>query len=210
MRGNGLQIPVSIINEPLPPLYNTCYPTGQNKLPGSSTLFPTAHQMSGSQFAEKQKQIQQVPGTRTTTGEEEQLHARTEEDSLIPSLQALRNSPTIHQKVNKRYQELEEAVQVSPGDLDILLDTIQKKVHKDAKRKVKWPQDLAFVGSLRKRPTYDQLTTCQWMLGLMRIRQEEQDSLVKDLFIYLGFYVAFNTVQVISRRVVGRAEETST
>ena len=28
------------------------------------------------------------------------------------------------------------------------------------------------------------------------------------LFIYLGFYVAFNTVQVISRRVVGRAEET--
>ena len=30
------------------------------------------------------------------------------------------------------------------------------------------------------------------------------------LFIYLGFYVAFNTVQVISQRVVGRAEETST
>ena len=30
------------------------------------------------------------------------------------------------------------------------------------------------------------------------------------LFIYFGFYVAFNTVQVISRRVVGRAEETST
>ena len=30
------------------------------------------------------------------------------------------------------------------------------------------------------------------------------------LFIYFWFYVAFNTVQVISRRVVGRAEETST
>ena len=30
------------------------------------------------------------------------------------------------------------------------------------------------------------------------------------LFFYLGFYVTFNTVQVISRRVVGRAEETST
>ena len=30
------------------------------------------------------------------------------------------------------------------------------------------------------------------------------------LFIYLGFYVDFNSVQVISRRVVGRAEETST
>ena len=32
----------------------------------------------------------------------------------------------------------------------------------------------------------------------------------KYLFIYLGFYVAFNTVQVISRWLVGRAEETST
>ena len=30
------------------------------------------------------------------------------------------------------------------------------------------------------------------------------------LFVYLGFNVTFNTVQVISRRVVGRAEETST
>ena len=30
------------------------------------------------------------------------------------------------------------------------------------------------------------------------------------VFIYLGFYIAFNTVQVISRRVVRRAEETST
>ena len=29
-------------------------------------------------------------------------------------------------------------------------------------------------------------------------------------FSYLGFDVAFNTVQVISRRVVGRAEKTST
>ena len=30
------------------------------------------------------------------------------------------------------------------------------------------------------------------------------------IFFYLGFNVAFNTVQVISRQVVGRAEETST
>ena len=31
----------------------------------------------------------------------------------------------------------------------------------------------------------------------------------KFIFIYLGFYIAFNTVQVISRRAVGRVEETS-
>ena len=35
-------------------------------------------------------------------------------------------------------------------------------------------------------------------------------SYLLHLFIYLGFYVAFNTVQVISRWVVGRAEDTST
>ena len=29
-----------------------------------------------------------------------------------------------------------------------------------------------------------------------------------QFFLYLGFYVAFNTVQVISKWVVGRAEET--
>ena len=33
---------------------------------------------------------------------------------------------------------------------------------------------------------------------------------IYNVFIFGGFYVAFNTVQVISRRVVGRAEETST
>ena len=34
------------------------------------------------------------------------------------------------------------------------------------------------------------------------------NSPLSPLFIYLGFYIAFNTLQVISRRVVGRAEET--
>ena len=38
----------------------------------------------------------------------------------------------------------------------------------------------------------------------------KKSTVLETMFIYLGFYVAFNTVQVISRRVVGRAEETST
>ena len=71
-------------------------------------------------------------------------------------------------------------MQVSPGKLDILLETIQKKVSKDSKQKIKWSQDLAFVGSMRKRPSYEQLTTCQWLLGFLRIRQEEQDPTVKE------------------------------
>ena len=39
---------------------------------------------------------------------------------------------------------------------------------------------------------------------------DTQRILLVYLSIYVGFYVAFNTVQVISRRVVERAEETST
>ena len=38
----------------------------------------------------------------------------------------------------------------------------------------------------------------------------EKGQLCIALFIYLEFYVTFNTVQVILRWVVGRAEETST
>ena len=42
------------------------------------------------------------------------------------------------------------------------------------------------------------------------IISKAKDRVSHILFIYLGFYIAFNTVQVISRWVVGRAEETST
>ena len=46
----------------------------------------------------------------------------------------------------------------------------------------------------------------QMLLGNSNIHP----GLVVVYFVYLGFYVAFSPVQVISRRVVGRAEETST
>ena len=43
-----------------------------------------------------------------------------------------------------------------------------------------------------------------------RIETLTVNTLISIKLIYLGFYVGFNTVQVISRRVVGRPEETST
>ena len=83
-------------------------------------------------------------------------------DTVIPSLQALRNSADIHRKVNARYQDLEDSSQIEQGSLELLLQTLHKKVKND-KPKVKWPQDLAFVGTLRRRPTYEQLTLPQWL-----------------------------------------------
>ena len=46
--------------------------------------------------------------------------------------------------------------------------------------------------------------------GQVHTKIGSQSYMLLCLFVYLGFYVAFNTVQVISRRVVGRAEESST
>ena len=59
------------------------------------------------------------------------------------------------------------------------------------------------------------MTVCPLLCFVSHIMQmlllgSSLDLLLMINFIYLGLYVAFNTVQVISRRVVGRAEETST
>ena len=62
------------------------------------------------------------------------------------------------------------------------MQTLHKKVKYD-KPKVKWPQDLAFVCTPRRRPTYEQLTLPQWLLGFLRIRQEEEDPKVKENMI---------------------------
>ena len=72
-----------------------------------------------------------------TTSSVQPAGVTEQEVTLIPSLQALQNSQAIHHKVNRHYQELKNAVHVSPGNLDILLKTIQKKVHKDANQKLK-------------------------------------------------------------------------
>ena len=53
----------------------------------------------------------------------------------------------------------------------------------------------------------ESFSRCIFVNNKIRIKQHIE--IPDDRFIYLGFYIAFNTVQVISRRVVGRSEETS-
>ena len=48
-------------------------------------------------------------------------------DTIMPSLQALRNSADIHRKVNTRYQELEDSNEIEQGSLELLLQTLHKK-----------------------------------------------------------------------------------
>ena len=54
------------------------------------------------------------------------------------------------------------------------------------------------------------LTLVLWVPGGWGLYDNIHIRTALCLFIYLGFYIAFNTVQVISQLVVGRAEETST
>ena len=68
------------------------------------------------------------------------------------------------------------------GSIDLLLEVLSRKQKQD-KVKAKWPQDLAFIGSIKKRSSYEQLTTCQWLLGFLCIRQEESDQNIKENMI---------------------------
>ena len=105
------------------------------------------------------------------------------QERVIPSLQSLRQSVHNNDRVQQRYQELEEVISLnSQGNIELLLEALNQR-KKNEKIKVKWPQDLAFIGSLRKRPTYEQLNTCQWLLGFLRIRQEETDPNIKENMI---------------------------
>ena len=84
-------------------------------------------------------------------------HTTTDNDSIIPSLQHLRQASHIHRKVQQRYQDLEQAsTSGTSGNFELLLEALNEKQKKNEKIKVPWPQDLAFVRSMRKRPTYEQ------------------------------------------------------
>ena len=122
--------------------------------------------------------------THHTDGQQGASQASTTQQCVILSMQALRNAAETHQRVNQRYQELEQATNFKEaGNLELLFDTLQKRFQKQEKLKVKWPQDLAFIGTHRRRPSYEQLTAMQWLLAFLRIREEEKDPLIKEHMI---------------------------
>ena len=103
----------------------------------------------------------------------------------IPSMQSLRQCRDLQHRLQQRFRELDQLQQDGDsGNLDLLLQMLSKS--KTEKTKVKWPQDLAFIGSARKRPSYDQLSMAQWMLGFLRIQQEDQNHVIKEnMSLYL-------------------------
>ena len=172
--------------------------THTNLLKQGVTLPPLPHQGVGVQFTGTADHVsfpvsQAVTVQGGQTGGAQEGHStrpgdqgtlsQESADVIIPSLQALRSSSEINRKVSQRYQELEDSAQLEQSSLDVLLHSLSQRVKKSQKPKVKWPQDLAFVGTLRRRPTYDLLRITQWLLGFLRIRQEEIDPHIKEHMI---------------------------
>ena len=105
--------------------------------------------------------------------------------SVIPTFEVLQNSAQIQQKVQKRYQELENYTDTEQGNitLNTLVKLLQNKNEQTVKNKVKWPQDYVFVGEHRRKVTYEALDECQWVLGFLRDRQRQTDPLKRENMI---------------------------
>ena len=105
------------------------------------------------------------------------------QDHILPTMQALQQTAAIQQQVHRRFQELETAKNNDQGNLESFIEALHKKVNIPSKSKIKWPQDHAFVGTQRKKLTYEQLDQGTWLLGFLRIRQGEEDPIIRENMI---------------------------
>ena len=107
---------------------------------------------------------------------------------LIPSIQALRTTAVDQDLVQRRLTELhQQALPQQAGNnthqlsqQDISHKHPSKPKGKKDKVEVVWPQDCAFVGHLRARLTYEQLNQSQFVLGFLRSIQEEVNTLIRS------------------------------
>ena len=154
----------------------TCQPTQPTIIPplGGATMMPQNHQ-----------QQHNITGQHTATT------LVNQDQPIIPSIQALRTTAVNQDLVQQRLQQLNQyALPQQPGNslshippphtAPVL--TSKPKTKKE-KIEVTWPQDCAFVGHLRARVTYDQLTQAQFVLGFLRSVQEESDMYVRSNMI---------------------------
>ena len=175
----AVQVPNIIWSEVQPQLigHNMCTPdngtsnnlnvfslTAQQNNTGGAVRMPQVYNRVNNQHSNQESQLGMALTTATAMGRQQGVN-----EQVIPSLQALRQSSQVNERVQQRYRELEEATgTTNQGNIELLLEVLSK-MQKQEKIKVKWPQDLAFIGSMRKRPNYYQLTTCQCAYGRKKV-----------------------------------------
>ena len=115
------------------------------------------------------------------------IHGQPEQQGIIPSLQALRTTAVSQDLVQHRLDELQhQAIPQTTGNplhiqsrYDTSNNSTNHRKGKKEKIEVVWPQDCAFVGHLRSRVTYEQLTQAQFVLGYLRSVQEEENPFIR-------------------------------
>ena len=112
---------------------------------------------------------------------------QSEQQDIIPSLQALRTTTVNQDLVQHRLEELQHQAKqqaagnplhIPPRHEPSSTSTNHRKGKKD-KVEVVWPQDCTYVGHLRSRVTYEQLTQAQFVLGYLRSVQEEENPFIR-------------------------------
>ena len=115
------------------------------------------------------------------------VNRQTEQQGIIPSLQALRTTAVNQDLVQRRLDELQQqAIPQAVGNplhISSCHEPSSKSTNhrkgKKEKVEVVWPQDCAFVGHLRSRVTYEQLTQAQFVLGYLRSVHEEENPFIR-------------------------------
>ena len=93
-------------------------------------------------------------------------------ESVVPSVEFLRQNDNLQSEVEKRLAELRslnesasrgrvKSQRGGPGEISV-------------KKAVDWPQNFILTGTNKTRPTYDDLSITQWVAGFIRCIQEEK------------------------------------
>ena len=152
---------------------------------GTQAIHPSqvAAQGNLNQWTNVAAQGMTAAGVGTTT-------SVSDDQVLIPSLQALRSTAVNQDLVQRRLDELhQQAAPQQAGNLSSALsqDTCSKQSSKTKSKKDKvdvvWPQDCAFVGHQCSRLTYEQLNQSQFVLRFLRSVQEENNTLIRSNMI---------------------------
>ena len=119
--------------------------------------------------------------TVTHSNDTEEIHS----ESVVPSVQFLRQNDALQSEVEKRLAELKnlnesatrgrvKSQRGGPGEISV-------------KRVVDWPQNFTLTGTNKTRPTYDDLSITQWVAGFIRCIQEEKSECNRaSMLHYMG------------------------
>ena len=132
-------------------------------------------------------QVNDIPTTSQGTAGQATAYDLDENtaQSVVPSLEFLRNNESLQAQVEQRLAELKNVNELAtrgriksqrggPSDVTV-------------KKLIDWPQNFILTGAHKTRPTYDDLTITQWVSGFVRCIQEEKSAPNRDLMLdYLG------------------------